>query len=225
MKTDLSLGNAVGIFKDRHLCLYMATAALLWFLMFSPWTKGMASFWTLMSISACVLSVIALVVSFLLALVNSFTAPIIEENQKAGMIITADQYPFTGGSAPLISQIPPKYLTEGKETGLRRLVESAELRRQAEWSIFHETDEFESNIYSAGYAGCLIAGAYTTAEHVGKTLAQLAEETGKAPFDAAIDLLAANEGIVQGIYFSQNQSDLLRFLSQPWVMAGSDWSD
>ena len=60
MKTDLSLGNAVGIFKDRHLCLYMATAALLWFLMFSPWTKGMASFWTLMSISACVLSVIAL---------------------------------------------------------------------------------------------------------------------------------------------------------------------
>lgn len=149
----------------------------------------------------------------------------IEENRKAGMTITADQYPFTGGSAPLISQIPPKYLTEGKEIGLRRLVESAELRRQAEWSIFHETDEFESNIYSAGYEGCLIAGAYKTAEHVGKTLAQLAEETGKAPFDAAIDLLAANEGIVQGIYFSQNQSDLLRFLSQPWVMAGSDWSD
>ena len=33
-----------------------------------------------------VLSVIALVVSFLLALVNSFTAPIIEENQKAATL-------------------------------------------------------------------------------------------------------------------------------------------
>lgn len=54
------------------------------------------------------------------------------------MTITADQYPFTGGSAPLISQIPPKYLTAGKAEGLRCLAESAELRKQAEWSIFHE---------------------------------------------------------------------------------------
>ena len=149
----------------------------------------------------------------------------IEDNQKAGMTITADQYPFTGGSAPLISQIPPKYLTAGKAEGLRCLAESAELRKQAEWSIFHEAHEFESNIYSAGYEGCLIAGAYKTKEHIGKTLAQLAEEQGKTPFDACIDLLAANDGIVQGIYFSQNDSDLLNFMSQPWVMCGSDWSD
>lgn len=149
----------------------------------------------------------------------------IEENQKAGMTITADQYPFTGGSAPLISQIPPKYLTDGKVEGLRKLAESAELRKQAEWSIFNEYDEFESNIYSAGYEGCLIAGAYKTEDAIGKTLAQIAEEQGKTPFDACIDLLAANEGIVQGIYFAQNDSDLLHFLKQPWVMAGSDWSD
>lgn len=82
------------------------------------------------------------------------------------MTITADQYPFTGGSAPLISQIPPKYLTAGKAEGLRCLAESAELRKQAEWSIFHEAHEFESNIYSAGYEGCLIAGAYKTKEHI-----------------------------------------------------------
>mgnify|MGYP005976216117 CR=1 FL=1 len=40
-----------------------------------------------------------------------------------------------------------------------------------------------------------------------------------------IELLLANDGIVQGIYFSQNDSDLLNFMSQPWVMCGSDWSD
>ncbi|MBQ2651594.1 MAG: D-aminoacylase [Clostridia bacterium] len=149
----------------------------------------------------------------------------LDENRKAGMTIWADQYPFTGGSAPLIAQIPPKYLTEGKEIGLRKLVESAELRQKAEWSIFNEIDEFESNIFSAGYEGCLIAGAYKTQEHLGKTIAQLAEEWGKAPFDTVVELLAQNEGIVQGIYFAQNQSDLLNFLAQPWVMGGSDWSD
>ena len=148
-----------------------------------------------------------------------------ERGEIDPLTITADQYPFTGGSAPLISQIPPKYLTAGKAEGLRCLAESAELRKQAEWSIFHEAHEFESNIYSAGYEGCLIAGAYKTKEHIGKTLAQLAEEQGKTPFDACIDLLAANDGIVQGIYFYQNDSDLLNFMSQPWVMCGSDWSD
>ena len=60
------------------------------------------------------------------------------------MTITADQYPFTGGSAPLISQIPPKYLTAGKAEGLRCLAESAELRKQAEWSIFHEAHELRA---------------------------------------------------------------------------------
>ncbi|MBQ5813243.1 MAG: D-aminoacylase [Clostridia bacterium] len=149
----------------------------------------------------------------------------IEENQKAGLTVWADQYPFTGGSAPLISQIPPKYLTEGKDISLRKLAESKELRDKAEWSIFNEAAEFESNIYSAGYEGCLIAGAYKTQDHVGKTIAQLAAEWGKEPFDTVVELLAQNEGIVQGIYFAQNESDLLNYLAQPWVMAGSDWSD
>lgn len=81
----------------------------------------------------------------------------IEENQKAGMVITADQYPFLGGSAPLVSQIPPKYLTKGKLEGVIAL-RDPELRAKALWSIFNEAEEFESNLYSAGFEGTLIAG-------------------------------------------------------------------
>ena len=148
----------------------------------------------------------------------------IEENQRAGMNITADLYPFTGGSAPLASQIPPKYLTRGKLEGVHAL-RDPELRKKALWSIFNEYNEFESNIYSAGFDGCLIAGTYKTPEYIGKTLGQIAREEGRDPFDVCIDLLDKNDAIVQGIYFSQNDSDLLNFLSRPWVMSGSDWSD
>ena len=149
---------------------------------------------------------------------------LLEKNMAEGMSITADQYPFTGGSAPLVSQLPPKFLTKGRLEGVHAL-RDPELRKQALWSIFNEAAEFESNIYSAGFDGSLISGAAKTPQYVGKTLGEIAREENRDPFDVCVDILDQNDATVQGIYFSQNESDLLNFLRQPWVMAGSDWSD
>lgn len=40
---------------SRKLCLAVATAAVLWFLMFSPWTRDLVNFWIGMTFSALVL--------------------------------------------------------------------------------------------------------------------------------------------------------------------------
>lgn len=149
---------------------------------------------------------------------------IIEKAQAGGMRVTADLYPFTGGSAPLASQLPPKYLTEGIAESVKKLSDPA-LRKQILWSIMNEPDEFESNIYSAGFDGTLLCGCAATPQYVGKTLGQIGREEGRDPFDVCCDILMQNNGVAQGIYMSQNESDMLRFLAQPWVMSGSDWSD
>lgn len=44
----------------KRLCIALSTAALLWFYMFSPWTKGAPDFWVVMSASAIILSSMAL---------------------------------------------------------------------------------------------------------------------------------------------------------------------
>ncbi len=44
----------------RRLAAAIATAALLWFLMFSPWTGGRLNFWLAMSASAVILTALAL---------------------------------------------------------------------------------------------------------------------------------------------------------------------
>ena len=44
----------------KRLCIALAIAALLWFYMFSPWTKGAPNFWLIMSISAVILTSLAL---------------------------------------------------------------------------------------------------------------------------------------------------------------------
>ena len=43
----------------RRLCLAVALAALLWFLMFSPWTQGKVNFWLEMSLSALILTALS----------------------------------------------------------------------------------------------------------------------------------------------------------------------
>lgn len=148
----------------------------------------------------------------------------IEDANAEGRIVRADQYPFLAGSAPFIAQIPPKFLTEGKEALLERL-KDADFRQVVENSIFQDTEEFQSSIYEAGYDGCFMVSADVTPQYVGKNIGEIARAEGKQPIDVACDILIANAGDVQGIYFSQNNEDMMNIIAQPFVMGGSDWSD
>ena len=47
--------------STRRLIAAILTAAVLWFLMFSPWTSGAVNFWLEMSVAACVLTALALI--------------------------------------------------------------------------------------------------------------------------------------------------------------------
>lgn len=139
-----------------------------------------------------------------------------------GIRVFADQYPYDAGSAPLISQIPPKYLSGGKNKTLQKLHDS-EFRKKVEYSIFNETDEFESILYDSGFDGATIADAAATPQYVGRSLDEIAKAEGKAPMDVMADLLIANHGVVQGIYTCQSMEDVLTFMADPYVYAGCDW--
>ncbi|MBQ6254538.1 MAG: CPBP family intramembrane metalloprotease [Bacteroidales bacterium] len=47
--------------ERTHLAIAVATAAVLWFYMFSPWTKGWPDFWLVMACSATILTTLGLV--------------------------------------------------------------------------------------------------------------------------------------------------------------------
>ena len=152
------------------------------------------------------------------------TLALIEAANARGVSVYADQYPFIAGAAPLSSQIPPKYLVGGIPALLER-IKSPEIRQQIVHSIFHEPHEFESSIYTAGFEGAMVVSSPKAPQFAGKTIAQIAQETGKEPIDAYCDLLLENEGMGSGVYFNQVEEDMLRILAHPLVTAGSDWSD
>ena len=148
----------------------------------------------------------------------------LDKANDEGGIVNADQYPYTASSAPMQSQIPPKYLIGGVPKLLER-IKDMKTRDRILWSIFHETDEFESGIYYSGFEGALVTSSDLAPEFVNKTLTQIAQERGIRPIDALCEVLLANDGYAQGCYFNQNASDLLRIMQHPRVFCGADASD
>lgn len=148
----------------------------------------------------------------------------IDQANRNGCKVYADQYPFEASSAPLICQIPPKYLEGGNDKAVIMLADK-ELRQKIEWSIFNESAEFESALYFSGYEGVIISEAPYTPEHTGKRLTELSQEQNKTPFDAFCDLLIENRTNVQGIYMTQNMEDIIRIMAHPRVFCGSDWAE
>ena len=149
---------------------------------------------------------------------------LIDDANASGHRVTADQYPFNASAASMFTQIPPKFLVGGKSVWLKKL-EDPEIRKQIDYSIFHETDEFCSGIYTAGWDGAMITRPLHTQQYANKTIGQIAKEEGKAPIDVYCDLLIANEGDMAGMYFNQNGSDILRLMAHPKIFCGSDNSD
>lgn len=149
---------------------------------------------------------------------------LIEDANARGVRVYADQYPYNAGSAPLRSRIPPKYHVGGLQALLERM-KDPQIRKQMDHSIFHEADEFESCIYSAGYDGSLIASLPNNPELVGMTIGQLARKTGEEPIDVLCRILIENDGVAQGIYFNQSASDMMRIMGSKWVFGGSDSSN
>lgn len=135
--------------------------------------------------------------------------------------VYADQYPYTAGSAPFISTIPPEFHVNGPKVLLENL-KSPEFRNKV-IEVIRNSSASSYNL--TDFNGFLIVDCQNTKHYIGKTLQQIADAESKAPFDVAFDLLIDNDGTVQMVYFTQNLSDMETILSHPRVMAGSDWSD
>lgn len=145
----------------------------------------------------------------------------IDDANDKGLKVLADQYPYTAGSAPFISTIPAQCHTVGPKQLVENL-KSPEYRKELV-KLIRSIPTSSYNL--AGFDAFLIVDSSKTPQYVGKNLQQIADEEGKDPFDVAFDLLVDNDGVVQMVYFTQNQSDMDRILAHPRVMAGADWSD
>lgn len=133
-----------------------------------------------------------------------------------GIRVSFDQYPYVAGSTMLGVMLPPWAHDGGTDNLLQRLC-SSEARERMKQDIKQGIPGWDNFVEFAGFDQIFVTSVKTTKNQdvIGKSLTQIAEMRGKNPYDAAFDLLLAEENAVGMVDFYGLEEHVLRFLTRP----------
>ena len=150
----------------------------------------------------------------------------IDAARKAGVDVTADQYPWLASGSSLDASLLPRWAVDGGGMALlKRLDDPATLARIRA--------EMQDNLRRRGGAGALLLIAQDF-PWTGKTLAEVAGEWKIDSRDAALRIIrqsieAKDQGAKSGgaavASFNMAQADVDLLMKQPWMVTSSDGSE
>jgi N-acyl-D-amino-acid deacylase len=144
---------------------------------------------------------------------------LIESARGEGVRITGDRYPYTAASTDLDTVLPSWTYQGGAEEELRRLQNpETRLRIREEIQAEHPQTEYWDRI--------MITSVLSEKNRwmEGKSLLHIAEHENCEPADELIKILIDEKLRVGAIFSSMNEKNLLRILSLPYIMIGTDSS-
>ena len=147
----------------------------------------------------------------------------LEKARSQGVDITCDVYPYFHSCTTMLALLPPWSLDGGIPALIPRLKDPRQ-RRRIIANIRDGIPGWENMYQNSGWEKTVVSAVRTPAnkEVEGKSIAAIAAERQTDPFDLVLDLLAAEKGMVSIISESMNEDNVLRFLTLPFAMIGSD---
>jgi N-acyl-D-aspartate/D-glutamate deacylase len=139
---------------------------------------------------------------------------LIDQARKAGVDITASQYPYTASGTSVTSSLVPPWAMV--DNGLKKNLTDPAVHSRL-------IAEMTRNLARRGGPDALLMTSASKPAIVGKTLAQVAAERHEPPVDAAIEIILAGGSEVAS--FNMKEEDIDAFMRQPWVMTCSDGSE
>jgi N-acyl-D-amino-acid deacylase len=144
--------------------------------------------------------------------------------ERSGIEVSYDVYPYTAGLTSLSACMPPWIFEGGVDKMIGRLGDPA-IRTRLREEIATGLPGWQNFVKSAGGWGKFFVSSVRSEENKvleGKFITEIGELQGKDPYDAAFDLLIAENGRVQMNYYAMKEEDVITFLQQPQAMIGSD---
>lgn len=138
----------------------------------------------------------------------------IEEARQAGTEILACQYPYNASSTSLIAALVPRWAEEG---GYEALV----ARLNTPGNVSRIKAEMTENLARRGGAGRIQFRSYPPDTGIeGQMLEEVARERGLSAVDTAVELIKKGRPAI--VSFNMEESDIIRFMQQPWTLTCSD---
>ena len=147
-----------------------------------------------------------------------------EKAERSGIEVSYDIYPYTAGLTSLSACLPPWIFEGGVDKMITRLQDQS-IRDRIRKEIAQGLPGWQNFVKSAGGWGKFFVSSVRSEENKkleGKFITEIGEMQGKDPYDAAFDLLIAENGRVQMNYYAMAEEDVMTFLRQPRAMIGSD---
>ncbi|MCI5529212.1 MAG: amidohydrolase family protein [Blautia sp.] len=137
-----------------------------------------------------------------------------DEAVADGVQVDFDLYPYLTGSTQLVHVLPPECQQGGTEAILARLSDPV-CRKKLTEILQKPSDEFENIVELAGldkiYASTLHTAEY--APYAGQSIAEIAGQLGRDPYDTLYDILLAEKCRVTMLDTIASEEDMLYFLA------------
>lgn len=147
---------------------------------------------------------------------------LINEAADRGVRILLDMYPYEAFMSALSVCIPPWHFADGMDALLERLKEP-EFRKQVAAEMNDPNGGYTNGYLNAGgFDGIFITYSPNEPAAEQKTLAEYARSLGKDPMDVCFDLLIANRGVFNGVFFSMDLAEVEDIYKDPRTVVGSD---
>ena len=149
------------------------------------------------------------------------TLKLVDEAVKEGLNVTLDQYPFPASMTGLDACFPPMYTM----VGAKKLIE--QMKDPAFRSVLREQmqikSDYESTFLNAGsFHRIQVSGSEKEPAAEGLRIDDYAAKLGKDPFDVLFDLYSVNNGVINGVYYTMNEDDVMRIFMNENTVVGSD---
>jgi N-acyl-D-amino-acid deacylase len=148
----------------------------------------------------------------------------VEAARKEGLAITADMYTYTAGATGFDACVP-RWSLEGGATEFRKRLGVAETRARILEEASTPGRGFENLCLAAGSPErILLVGFKKDALKplTGRTLASVATERGKPPYDVMLDLMLEDETRIGVVFFLMSEDNVRKQVRLPWMSFGSD---
>ena len=149
---------------------------------------------------------------------NAVPVLLAKEARERGVDVTFDVYPYTASSTGLNVCLPADFFTHGP-------VKMCELLREpavrAELKPRMEIQDGRLR-HCGGWGGVLITDAPKNRDAEGLTVQEYADKLGRDAFEVYFDLVAANGGAAEAVYFSMCEEDLQRIVCDENATIGTD---
>ena len=148
----------------------------------------------------------------------------IEAAREAGIRVTTDMYVYHASGTGLTASMPPWVQAGGFSAMAARLADPA--LRQRVIADMRSTDPGWDNVMAmaGGPDRVMLATVRNDALRplIGKTIAEIAHDAGKTPEDALIDLVLADGGRPEAVYFTMSEDTIRDLVQLPYMSFASD---